>query len=155
MINHKIKDIVKKHADDKNVISVLQSIQNKFGYVPEAEAKYVSKKLNIPLVKLYGVITFYNQFKLRKSGKYVVHICAGTACHVNNSKELIEYFKEKLNIKEGETTKDGLITLEVVNCIGACARAPAVLVNSTVYSKMTRDKLNKLINDLKTGRQSL
>ena len=149
MVNKRTKEIIDKHVKDKNIISVLQSIQNKFGYIPEEEAKYLSKKLEIPLVKVYGIITFYNQFKLQQTGKYVFRICAGTACHVNNSKELIDHFKEKLEIDEGETTKDGIFTLEIVTCIGACARSPAIMLNGEVHGRMTKEKLNKLIKEIK------
>jgi NADH-quinone oxidoreductase subunit E len=147
-----VDEIIKKHSKDKNLISILQSIQDKYGYIPEEEAREIAKQLDVPLVRLWGVATFYSQFKFTKRGKYVIMVCNGTACHVNHSIEIIEYMKELLEVKEGETTKDGKFTLEIVNCIGACARAPAMMINGTVYGKLTVDAVKKIIMDLKNAK---
>lgn len=143
------KDIIETHKENKNIVSVLQSIQNKFGYIPEKETSEVAKGLNIPLVKMWGVATFYSQFKFQKQGRFIIQVCNGTACHVNNSKDLINYLKEKLNIKEGETTSDGKFSLELVNCIGACARAPAIMINGKVYGNLAPKDLNKILEEYK------
>jgi NADH-quinone oxidoreductase subunit E len=148
-MDNDIEDILKKHEGDKNIISILQSIQNKYGYIPGDKAKEIAKKLNVPLVRLCGVATFYSQFKLHKPGKYIIQLCNGTACHVNNSTRLIEALKEELGIEEGETTKDGVFTFELVNCIGACAKSPTAAVNGKVYSNLTPKKLKKIIEEYK------
>jgi len=138
-------EIAEKHDLNKNIIFILQTMQDKFGYIPEDRAKEISKKLNIPLVRLWGVATFYSQFKFKKPGKYMIQVCNGTACHVNNSAELINFLKEELKISEGETTKDGLFTLELVNCMGACARAPTMAVNGKVYGNLNSKKIKEII----------
>jgi NADH:ubiquinone oxidoreductase subunit E len=132
-----------------NVVYSLQQIQQKLGYLPLEELIKLSKLNGIPGVDIYSVATFYNQFKLKKPAKYVVSICRGTACHVKNSESLLEYAEKLLNIKVGESTADGLITLEIVRCIGACAKAPAVMVNETVYGNMDKDKLRQLLASLR------
>ncbi|MFT4302939.1 MAG: NADH-quinone oxidoreductase subunit NuoE [Candidatus Woesearchaeota archaeon] len=142
-------DIVKKHVSDKNIISVLQSIQGKYGYIPEKETQVIARELGIPLAKMFGVITFYSQFKLKKSGKYVISICNGTACHVNRSADIIESLKQHLKVELGDTTDDGLFTLECVNCIGACARAPAIMINGKVYGDLDSKKVIKVIEGYK------
>jgi len=144
-----VNEIVEKHQNNKNIITILQSIQEKFGYIPEKETAEIAKGLNIPLVKLWGVATFYSQFKFEKRGKYVIEVCNGTACHVNNSKDIIEHIKETLDIEEGKTTEDGLFTLELVNCIGACARSPAVMIDGKVYGNLDTKELNKIIKEYK------
>jgi len=146
-----IKEVVDKHKADKNVISILQSLQDTLGYIPEKELSIIARRLDVPLVKFYGVATFYSQFKLVKPGKYMIRICNGTACHVNTSEALIEVSREFLNIREGETTHDGLFTLELVNCIGACAKAPAAMINYKVYGNLTPQKFKNLLNDLQHG----
>ncbi len=149
-----VEQVIRKHIDNKNIISILQTIQERFGYIPEREAKIIAKKLNVPLVELYGVITFYSQFKLKPDGKYVIRVCKGTACHIHNSGQLINLLKEKLKINAGETTEDGLFTLELVNCLGACARAPVIMVNDEVFGNMTEKKLENLIEKLKKENNS-
>lgn len=141
-----IEDIIEKHIVDKNIVSILQSIQDKYGYIPEDKSKEIAKKLNVPLVRLWGVATFYSQFKFQKPGKYIIQLCNGTACHVNNSIELIEALKEDLKIEEGETTKDRLFTLELVNCVGACALAPTITINGKVHGNVTIEKLDEIID---------
>jgi NADH-quinone oxidoreductase subunit E len=132
-----------------NVVSALQALQEKYGYLPAEELMNLSRINGIPGVDIYSVATFYNQFKFKKPAKYILAVCRGTACHVKNSETLLEQAKKLLKVEEGESTKDGLITLEVVRCIGACAKAPAVMVNDTVYGDMTEDKLRQLIASLK------
>lgn len=143
-----IDSIVKKHENEKNIISVLQTVQEAYGFIPEHETAIIAKRLDIPLVKLWGVGTFYSQFKFKARGKYLIQVCNGTACHVNNSSELIEFLKEKLDIEEGETTSDGRFTLELVNCIGACARAPAIMINGKVYGNLTKESTGRIIDTI-------
>lgn len=144
-----VNDIVKKHQSNKNIISILQSIQEKYGYIPEKQTGQVAKRLDLPLVKFWGIATFYSQFRLQKQGKYVIKVCDGTACHVNRSEELLEFLKEKLEIEINQTTEDNMFTLETVNCIGACARAPAIMINETVYGNLDNTRLNKILDSLK------
>jgi NADH-quinone oxidoreductase subunit E len=109
----------------------------------------LSKKINVPLAQISGVATFYNWFKLKPIGKYHVSICRGTACHVNNSEQLLYFLEKKLKIKAGELTDDKMFSLECVNCIGACAKAPAMMINDDVYGELTEKKIDKIIDDLK------
>jgi NADH:ubiquinone oxidoreductase subunit E len=127
----------------------LQDIQEKNGYLPAEELLRLSKDCDVPGVNIYGVATFYNQFRLNKPARYIVSICRGTACHVNNSEALLQYAEELLGIKAGESTKDGSITLEIVRCIGACAKAPAMMINGTVYGNLTQEKLKEILLSLK------
>ncbi len=142
--------IITKHKTNKNYISVLQSIQDEFGFIPKNETLEISKALDIPYVKLWGVATFYSQFKLKKEGEKIIQVCDGTACHVNHSEELTKALEEELDLKAGETTKDGKFTLEVVNCIGACAKAPAIMMDEQVYGDLDAKKVKKIIKDLRS-----
>lgn len=132
-----------------NVVAILQELQEEKGYLPKEDMISLSKRMGIPGVDVYGVATFYSQFKLKPSGKYKISVCRGTACHVKNSGELLEYLEELLGIKAGSTTKDNKITLERVNCIGACARAPAMMVNKTVYGELTKERIKRIVEELK------
>jgi len=131
-----------------NVIVLLQQIQDKYGYLAEQELVRISKQLDIPAVDLIGVATFYSQFKLFKPGQYKVSICRGTACHVKNSIELLRYAEELLKIKSGQTQGSGKVSLDIVNCMGACAKAPVLMINNKVYGELTKDKLKKIIEGL-------
>jgi NADH-quinone oxidoreductase E subunit len=133
---------------DKNVIEVLQKIQDKKGYIPEEEIVKISKEMNIPAVDLCGVVTFYSQFKFNQPGKYEIAVCRGTSCHVKKSGEILKFISEKLKIKEGETTSDGKFSLSIVNCLGACAKAPVMKVNDRVYGELTNEKVNSIIEGL-------
>lgn len=144
-----VKDILDKNPD-KNIIAILQGIQEKYGYIPEEKAAEAAKHLNLPLGRMWGIVTFYSQFKLTKPGKYIIQVCKGTACHINNADSLIDHLKEALNIDVGETTSDGLFSLELVNCIGACARAPAIMIDGKVYGKLAPKDLNKIIKEYRS-----
>ena len=147
-----IKEIKKNYsgADRDMLIPMLQDIQEIEGYLSKEALQEVGDMLNLPLSKIYGVASFYNQFRFTPIGTYYIQICRGTACHVKGSLKVLDAFKQELGISEGETTKDGLFTLEIVACIGACGLAPVITVNGEFYAKMTPEKASDLINDLRS-----
>jgi len=134
-----------------NLIAILQKIQEFYGYLPEEALEIVAERINVPKAKIYGVCTFYSQFKLEPDGKYLVQVCNGTACHVRGAPALVDEISGILGISEGQTTPDNLFTLETVNCIGACGLAPAVVINEEIYGKVTPDKIHEIISNLKAG----
>lgn len=146
-------EVVKMAEKYKNVeggiISALHEVQDKYGYIPEQVQKYLSKELNVPLSDIYGIITFYSRFSLMPKGKYNIQVCLGTACHVNGSQEILERFKTKLGIKEGQVTPDNKFSLETVRCVGACGLAPTVVVNSEVYGRVTVDMVDDILSKYK------
>lgn len=131
-----------------NVVALLQEIQARHGFLPVEELERLSKRTGIPGVYLFGVATFYSQFRLAKPGKYIVSVCSGTACHVKDSANLVKYAEELLGIKRGQMTADGKISLETVNCIGDCAKAPAMMINNEVYGELTKAKMQKILEEL-------
>ena len=144
-----ISEILKKYSKKEELMPALQEIQKEFGYLSEDNLELLSKKIDVSLAQISGVATFYNWFKLKPIGKYHVSICRGTACHVNNSEQLQKFLEKKLKINAGELTEDKLFSLECVNCIGACAKAPAMMINDTVYGELTEKKIDKIIDELK------
>jgi len=133
-----------------NIISLLQDIQNAFGYIPEDAVNWLSKRLDIPASRFFGITTFYAQFHLAPRGKNVITACCGTACHVKGSEKLITGLLKELDLPEGEsTTADKQFTAEKVNCVGACSIAPVVIINDKVHGKMTADGLIKEILKLR------
>jgi NADH:ubiquinone oxidoreductase subunit E len=132
-----------------NTINLLLGIQEKKGYLPRDEMVRLCREKEMPGVDVYGVATFYSQFRLSNRGKYMLRLCRGTACHVKGSGGLLEYLEELLGIKPGQTTKDGKFTLQCVNCIGACARAPNIMINDDVYGELDKAKLRKLLEGLR------
>jgi NADH:ubiquinone oxidoreductase subunit E len=138
--------------EEGNVISLLQDIQESFGYIPQGAVAYVSENLDIPLSKFYGVATFYSQFYLKPRGKNVITACCGTACHVKGSERLITSLLKELAIPRSEdTSEDRKFTVERVNCVGACSIAPVVIINKEVHGKMSAEGLMKEIKRLKGG----
>jgi len=133
------------------LIMVLQDIQDHFGYLPEDALNLVSERLRVPRARIYGIATFYSQFRLKPLGKYVIQICNGTACHVKGAPALIDELEGFLGIKNGETTSDGNFTLLTVNCIGACGLAPVIMINEEIYGKVTADKIHEIVSSLKAG----
>lgn len=127
------------------LIPLLQSAQDHFGYIPRRAIKYISGVTNIPESTVYGVITFYSQFRLQPMGKYVVRVCAGTACHVSGSKMLVETVQDELGIEVDDTTKDGLFTLSTVACLGCCSLAPVIMVNDETHGRLTPAAVRKLL----------
>jgi iron-hydrogenase subunit gamma len=136
------------HQGKSNIVSILQHIMETEGYISEENFVKLSKDFDVPLVDLVGVATFYAQFKFQKPGKYTISMCDGTACHVKKSNEIIKQVEEMLEIKPGKVTSDGKFGFECVNCIGACARAPAMMVNGIVYGKLDKKKVKEIIESL-------
>ena len=133
-----------------NIISLLQDIQSAFGYIPEDAVNWLSKRLDIPASRFFGITTFYAQFHLAPRGKNIITTCCGTACHVKGSERLINGLMKELDLPEGEsTTPDRQFTAEKVNCVGACSIAPVVIINDKIHGKMTTDNLMKEIRKLK------
>ena len=126
---------------------VLSAIQKKYGYIPLEVQEIVSEEMNIPVAEIYGVVTFYGFFSFLPKGKYVIGICLGTTCYVKSSQLGLDKFSELLHIGPGETTEDGLFTLEAVRCIGACALAPALSINGKVYPKVTPNQVATIIEE--------
>jgi NADH-quinone oxidoreductase subunit E len=131
------------------LIPILQDVQDHHGYLSKENIYAVADYLELPESKVYGVATFYNQFKLYPPGRYQIQICRGTACHVKGSLNLLETLKRELGIDAGMTTKDGLFSLEVVACIGACSIAPVLTVNGTFHGRLDAKKVEKIVHGLR------
>lgn len=146
-----IAEILKTKADAgrDSLIPILQEIQDREGYLSENAIARVGQKLGIPTSKIYGVATFYNQFRFEPKGSYHFQVCRGTACHVLGSATVLEKLEKNLRIKAGETTRDGLFSIEVVACIGACGLAPVIAVNGEFHAKVTESSLNEVIENYK------
>lgn len=132
--------------DRSSLIPILQDIQSVYGYLPETALREVSEFVGIPMCSVYGVATFYNQFRLTPLGKYTIRICRGTACHVKSSANILTALETELGIKAGETTRDRLFTLETVACIGACSIAPVISINDEYYGRLNVQEIPKIIN---------
>ena len=120
-----------------NLIMVLHQVQQSYGYIPRNIAIEVAEMLEVPLAKIYGVVTFYNFFKLQKAGKYSIPVCLGTACYLRGGDDLMKELEKELGIGVGGTTPDGLFSIEAVRCLGCCGLAPVVVVNGEVFGKLT------------------
>ena len=138
--------------EPSSLIPLLQRTQERFGYLPREALEEIANYLGIPLSRVYGVATFYAQFRFEPLGKYVVKICHGTACHVNGAVNISQAIREELGVEEGQTTEDGLVTLERVACLGCCSLAPVIMVNEKVFGKLTPEKVRKLIRKLREGK---
>jgi NADH-quinone oxidoreductase subunit E len=138
-------DLINKRKQHGALIPLLQSAQDSYGYIPEKAIHYISELVNIPAADIYGVITFYSQFRLKPLGQYVVRICEGTACHVNGAKSILKVLQNELGIGVGETSEDGRFSLQSVACLGCCSLAPVIMVNDETYGNLDADKLKKVI----------
>ena len=140
--------ICEKYADENTpLMMILSDIQNEYGYIPLEVQQLVSEKTGISVAEIYGVVTFYSFFSLEPKGKYIIGCCLGTACYVKGAQQIIDKFSEILGIKAGQTTADGMFTIDALRCIGACGIAPAVSINGKVYPKMTVDKVSSVVEE--------
>ena len=143
-----ITEIVERYKDEATpMMLILSDIQKEYGYIPLEVQELVSELTGTPVSDIYGVVTFYSFFSLTPKGKYVVGVCLGTACYVKGSQLVLDKFQDLLGIKPGETTADGLFTLDALRCLGACALAPAVSINGKVYPMVQVSQVEKIIND--------
>lgn len=134
------------HGAD-SLIPILQKIQDEEGFLSRQAVIEVGKTLDIPASKIYGVATFYNQFRFEALGKYHVQVCRGTACHVLGSSTVLQELEKMLKIKAGQTTRDGMFSMEVVACIGACGLAPVICINGEFHAKVTKESLQGIIEE--------
>jgi NADH-quinone oxidoreductase subunit E len=145
-VEDKLKDIFSHYKGDKQeLIPILQETQDVFRYLPAASMKEIARFLRMPESTVYGVSTFYAQFKLTPLGKRIIRVCRGTACHVRGAAKVLNELEKQLGIKAGETTEDLEYTLETVACIGACALAPTMTIDSETYGKMTTKKVGEVL----------
>ncbi len=146
-VKKQLDSVLTQYKGEKNdLIPVLQKAQEKFGYLPRDVMEGIARFLRLPASIVFGVSTFYAQFKFVPMGKKVVRVCRGTACHVRGADKILQEFERKLCIKPGETTEDREYTLETVACIGACALAPTLTVNKDVKGKMTTQKVREMLD---------
>ena len=148
----KVNAICDKYAGENTpLIMILSDSQNEFGYVPLEVQELVSAKTGISVAEIYGVVTFYSFFSLTPNGKYVIGCCLGTACYVKGAQQIIDKFSEILGVGPGQTTEDGLFTIDALRCIGACAAAPAVTINGKIHARVTVDQVADIIDEYRKG----
>lgn len=142
----RLDSVFEKHRGEEGaLIPVLQEAQGIYGYLSKELLATIAKRLNIPLSRVFGVVTFYAQFYTTPRGRYTVRVCRGTACHVRGGKNVLKAVQQALGIGEGETTPDFKFTFETVACLGACALSPVLLVNKNYYGKLTPAKVQKVL----------
>ena len=141
-----IENSVSKHG--RFLVPVLQDVQEEYNYLPEEAIREVAEKLDMPLVDVFGVATFYRTFSLTPKGKHIVTVCMGTACHVRGGSRIVDVLCDELNIKPGGTTEDMNFTLETVNCLGCCAIGPVIVVDGEYYGEMTPQKTLSIVKKI-------
>lgn len=133
------------------LIPLLQDIQDEYGYLPREVLEYVSREGGIPLSRIFGVITFYEQFYLEPQGRHTIKCCRGTACHVKEGEKIASTISEILEIGEGETSSDGLFTFETVACLGTCFLAPVMMIDDSYFGNLTADEVIRIIGEYRKG----
>ena len=134
-----------------SLIAILQKAQEIYGYLPEDVIGYISERTGIAPARIFGVATFYAQFRLKPVGKYLIMLCQGTACHVSGSELISSAITDELGIEDGDTTEDGLFSLKHVACLGCCSLSPVMMINDQTYSTLTPDKTKKVLRELAGG----
>ncbi|MGE5401594.1 MAG: NADH-quinone oxidoreductase subunit NuoE [Ignavibacteriales bacterium] len=150
ILNFKI-DLINKHHKNDSLIPLLQSAQDSYGYIPEKIIYYISELVGIPAAEIYGVITFYAQFRLKPLGKNIIRICEGTACHVNGAKTVLAILQDELGISIGETSEDLIFSLQSVACLGCCSLAPVMMINDETFGNLTKEKICKAIRKYRSS----
>lgn len=133
----------------ENLIAILQDVQEAQGYLSRPAVASIARYLNLSAGKVYGVATFYNQFRFENTGKYHIMLCRGTACHVKGSAAVLEFLEDYLRIHPGETTEDGLFSLEVTACLGACGLAPVMSINGEIHACVNEDRIRSILDALR------
>jgi NADH-quinone oxidoreductase subunit E len=132
-----------------NVIPLLQGVQDIYGYIPRPAFEKISQETGLELSEMFGVATFYSQFRLAPVGRHIIKVCHGTACHVQNANEITESLEDTLKVKDGETTGDRLFTLESVACLGCCSLAPVMMIGDQTYGKLTGNEAMKIVKNIR------
>ncbi len=141
-----LKAVLSRHStNESELISILQETQKEFGYLPKEAMEKIAHYVRVPASAVYGVSTFYTQFKHKPSAKRVIKVCSGTACHVKGNSRILAEIERRLGIKPGEMTEDMSFALETIPCFGSCALAPVVVVDKTVYGRMTPEKVSEIL----------
>src|SRR4030042_4449848 len=141
-----VEDIVNKyHSKPDSLISILQDIQNIYRYLPEESLKQVATIMGLPIIQVYGVATFFKAFSLKPKGEHIINACLGTACHVRNAPSVLDELERQLGIKSGNNTDAMKFTLETVNCLGACALGPIVVIDGKYYGQMKPGKVKEIL----------
>lgn len=149
-----LEPLIKKYNGKKgNMIPLLQGIQEIYGYLPKSALVNIASECGMNLSDIFGVATFYAQFRLAPVGKHIIKVCHGTACHVQGAKSLTEMLSLELGVKDGETTEDGLFTLESVACLGCCSLAPVMMIGEDTYGKLNGDKAVKVVRQIRKKEQ--
>jgi len=147
-VEKQVKEIVDRYGAEKSsLIAILQDMQGAFGYLPKDALIFLNEVVDVPLARIYEVATFYNAFSLTPRGKYLVEVCAGTACHVTGALTLMERLERDLEIRCGETTGDGMFTLEQVRCLGCCSLAPVMRIGGNIHAYLTQDEIPKILRN--------
>ena len=145
-----IDAIVHKHNIEPGaVIPVLQEIQDTYGYVPPVAIQRIADNMNVPVSEVFGIVTFYAQFRLQPLGKNLIKVCHGTACHLCGAEMVAERLTQVTDAKEGETSQDGMFTIERVACLGCCSLAPCVMVNGETHGRLTPEAVDKIVAQIR------
>lgn len=151
----RLDPLIKKYKGKKgNMIPLLQGAQEIFGYLPRKAFEKLAAETGLELADMYGVATFYAQFRLNPVGKHIVKVCHGTACHVQNAKALTSALEDTLGVNDGETTEDNLFTLESVACLGCCSLAPVMMIGDETYGNLDGKAASKVIRDIKLNEKN-
>jgi NADH-quinone oxidoreductase subunit E len=144
----KVNQVLQRHQHDKSLlVDILQDIQAEIGYLPKEALQEASRGLGVPASRVYGVATFFKAFSLTPRGRHLINVCMGTACHVRGAPKVLEAIEKELGVKSGETTKDLKFTLETVNCVGACALGPMVIIGEDYHGEMTPEGVAPILKD--------
>lgn len=147
-ISERVREICRAHGNNSGeLITILHEAQGVLGYLPQEIQEVVAEELDIPASQVYGVVTFYSYFTMEPKGKFPISVCMGTACYVRGAEKVLEELQRQLGIKVGETTEDGLFSLDCLRCVGACGLAPVVTIGSKVYGRLSPDKVRDVLAD--------
>ena len=147
-LREKVHQILDDYQHEKEMlVSILQDTQGVYNYLPKEVIEQVSRGLDVPLSQVYSVATFFKSFSLKPRGRHIINVCLGTACHVRGAAKVLDKLERDLGVKSGETTEDSRFTLETVNCVGACALGPMVIIDQEYHGEMSTDKVDRMLKN--------